>query len=236
MQLTIVLICYDFDLASYETIRKIPPNVSVLKKCVSCADKMRETCKDFPHFTIYAKPDVGIYDAFNQALSEVCTDYVLYIGTNDIINLEELNQLQHSLERQYDIYVYGVLLNSRVSDIEKFGDILFYHHQGTVMRTALYKSCGGFTDYDIHADLAVLNRIGRTYRDELKILEHPGSYLVSYDLGGVSNSGKNFRKSLSEIIRIFRDFESGIWRLGHFKALARPIYYKLRSLYGKHIW
>ena len=235
MKLTIVLICYDFDRESYETICKIPLNVSVLIKCVSCSDEMREACKDFPHFTIYAKPDAGIYDAFNQALSEVRTEYVLYIGTNDIINLEELNRLQHSFERQYDIYVYGVLLDNRVSNIEKFGNILFYHHQGTVMRTDLYSACGGFTNYEIHADLAVLNRIARTYRDELAILEHPGLYLVRYDLGGVSNSGKNFRKSLFEIINIFREFESGIWRLGHFKALARPIYYKLRSLYGKHI-
>lgn len=235
MQLTIVLICRDFDLESYETIRNIPSNVSVLIKCVSCSDNMREMCKDAVHFSIHAKPDEGIYDAFNQALSEVRTDYVLYIGTNDLINLEELDRLQHSLKRQYDIYAYGVRLNDRISNIEKFGDILFYHHQGTVMRTALYVSCGGFTNYEIHADLAALNRIARTYRDELTILEHPGRYLVSYDLGGVSNSGKNFRKSLSEIMNIFQEFECGIWRLGHLKALSRPIYYKLKFIYGKHI-
>ena len=95
------------------------------------SDEMRGKCRDFTHFTIYAKSDQGIYDAFNQALAEVRTDYVLYIGTNDIINLEELDRLQNSLKHQADIYVYGVLLNNRVSNIEKFGDILFYHHQGT---------------------------------------------------------------------------------------------------------
>ena len=98
------------------------------------------------------------------------------------------------------------------------------------MKTEHYRAFGGFRGFDIHADLALLNKIvtgvGAGFTEEV----HHGKFLVNYDLGGVSNSGENALKSLRELIAIFLIYSNGLWRLGHFKALLRPLLYKVRSL------
>lgn len=230
MKLTIVLICLEFDEAALRTLHVIPEGVVVLVKCLKADPVYKKKGEERGSTTFIIQADTGIYDAMNQALQYVETKYVLYIGSNDMINSKAIKDLCEGFVSDHDAFVFGVKLNGRISKIENFGSIRFYHHQGTVIKTELYKRFGGFTTYEIHADLALLCKISSELGTNFSVLENSTSYLVDYDLGGTSNSGKYAWKSIAELFSIFSIYEQKLWRFGHLKALFRPIYYKVKSL------
>lgn len=231
MQLTVVLICYELNSESYDTIKNIPTEIKVLVKCVSAIPECLTLIRRQKHISIIIQDDDGIYSAMNQALDAVDTEYVLFIGTNDIVSLDAPAILKTAFELDSDAYIFGVQIGERITKIENFGSIKFYHHQGTVMRTCLYVDHGKFSGFDIHADLALLNSI--SHQNNFKVTEFPGRFIVNYDIGGTSNSGDNAWLSIKELAKIFYMYDGFAWRYGHFKAILRPVYYFGKSYVGK---
>lgn len=229
-KLTIVLIAFNLDDAAVETINKIPNNIFVITKVFEQGISSKKLLHE--KHTLIEKKDTGIYDAMNQALEHVKTEYVMYIGVGDFVNKKGCEYLSLKIQEfpKYDCFVFPVKLKNRLTKIDSFGEILFYHHQGTVLKTSLIRNYSGFIKYDLHADLYLLNRIHKS--EKMLISINKGIYLVDYDLGGVSNSGDNSLKSFRELIDIFKELESNIWSLGHLKALMRPIYYWIRYKFG----
>ena len=125
MNLTIVLICLEFDKDSLRTVESVPPEVSVIVKCCSVPSDISYAVGQFKNVQLVVSNDSGIYDAMNQALDYVQSEYVLYIGTNDFINSSEISELIPKLANGADAFIFGVALNGRVTRIEEFGGIRF---------------------------------------------------------------------------------------------------------------
>lgn len=228
MSLTVALICLEFDQAALKTIAEIPDNIDIIIKSVKKNHYYEKQVKQKSNITVKVQPDISIYDAMNQALNYVKTDYVIFIGVNDIISSVAAERVSAILSDKFDAYIFGVKIGSRITKIEKFGSILCFHHQGTIMKTHLYRKYGGFVNYEIHADLALLNEIASKHTS-FRYKELGGEYVVDYDLGGTSNSGANAFRSIKELYSIFKKYENNYWTVSHIKVFMRPLYYWMKS-------
>lgn len=228
MSLTVALICLEFDQAALKTIAAIPDNIDIIIKSAKRNHYYEEQVRRRSNITVKVQPDRSIYDAMNQALYHVKTDYVIFIGVNDIISHVAAKRVTAILCDEVDAYIFSIKIGNRITKIEKFGSILFFHHQGTIMKTHLCRKYGGFVNYELHADVALLNEIASKHTS-FSYKEYDGEYIVDYDLGGTSNSGRNAFRSIRELYLIFKTYENNYWTMSHLKVFMRPLYYWMKS-------
>jgi glycosyltransferase involved in cell wall biosynthesis len=120
----------------------------------------------------HSGPDVGIYDAWNQALAHACGEYVCFLGADDAWHEPStLERVFRSVgDEQYDLVTgRGVLVDGNGRAYHEFGSAWDYKkvmrrmticHPGALHRRDLFQRLGTFdTSYRISADYAFLLRL-----------------------------------------------------------------------------
>jgi hypothetical protein len=109
---------------------------------------------------VYREHNLGIIENFNNMLSRVDTDYVMFLGADNWLRSDALAQLEHKIKRDslIDILVYDIMVTGELRDelyriysasmYSKDGDWHWNrdggHHGSMLYRTELAKKVGGY--------------------------------------------------------------------------------------------
>lgn len=192
-----------------------------------------------------SEADSGIADAWNKAIARVTGEWVLFLGSDDV--LHDANTLSYAvaaLRGAYPLYrvAYGMveLFDANGSLVERIGrnwklcatrfrDCLeFLPHQATFHHKSLFLEHGGFdTGLKIGCDYDFLLR-ELTYNDAHHLGVRPITRMMH---GGVSTSRRNvLRVNLERILLFKRHSKRRVpirlyWKA--LKALAIAIFFKI---------
>lgn len=111
---------------------------------------------------VFRKENLGIVENFNNMLSRVDTDYVMFLGADNWLRSDALAQLEHKLMRDttVDILVYDIIVTGELKEeirniyhasmFDKDGDYHWTrnggHHGSMLYRTELAKKVGGYAN------------------------------------------------------------------------------------------
>jgi glycosyltransferase involved in cell wall biosynthesis len=111
---------------------------------------------------IFRDSNLGVVDNFNNMLSRVDTDYVMFLGADNWLRSDALNQLKYRIEQEeyIDILVYDIIVTGELKDeirsiyhasmYPKDGDFYWTrdggHHGSMLYRTELAKKVGGYAN------------------------------------------------------------------------------------------
>jgi glycosyltransferase involved in cell wall biosynthesis len=174
----------DTDQNFFEWLIKVKGSIS--------KDELRHL-NNFPRLTrVLASPDSGIYGAMNQAISAVRTDYVMFLGAGDQLiegGNEELARISHILVKEkVDIAFLPVLIDGKHSvwhpNPKGMAESMSCAHPGTICRTSMIESVGGFDErYMIAGDYDLISRILRSKGPKIAVGKNA---VVKVEPGGVS--------------------------------------------------
>jgi glycosyltransferase involved in cell wall biosynthesis len=175
----------------------------------------------------------GIYDALNSASPEIEGNHVLVIGSDDFVDIDDLNQLGKEVNNPKSLYVF----NFRVfeNDISTFykvdqekilsrHDYPMIHHQSILIPADVFKR--GFNiQLKIHADYEMICWAIKNY----KILYVKGIAPVFFSIGGHSMRSVNAISSIAEISTIRENYNA--------RSRVYVVYLRilLRGFLGRHI-
>lgn len=144
-------------------------------------------------------PPEGVYEAMNAGLAEATGDYTYFLNAGDTLTgPEALNAVLAALDAYNPTWLYG-----QVSFLDRSGNSItppafdyasearanfsrgrFPPHQGTVARTSILRSFGGFdTSYRITADYTLMLRLSQISRP-VELSET----LATFEAGGISQT------------------------------------------------
>jgi len=176
------------------------------------------------HFVRWiSEPDRGIYDAFNKACQLVRGEWVLFMGTGDLLYDEAVLARFASAAAQVDAsteIIYGKvqvtdpdynnieILNRPWAEMEgrwRGGRPMIPHHQGVFHRRRLLSEDNPFDlAYPLAADSKVvfqsLARVAPVFMD---------SVVAFATQGGVSTNFRNLLRTATEIIRVNQELNHG---------------------------
>ena len=111
---------------------------------------------------VFRKENLGIVENFNNMLSRVDTDYVMFLGADNWLRSDALAQLEFKVMRDttVDIVVYDIVVTGELKDeirniyhasmFDKDGDYHWTrnggHHGSMLYRTELAKKVGGYAN------------------------------------------------------------------------------------------
>lgn len=119
---------------------------------------------------VISEPDNGISDAFNKGIREATGDIIGIINSDDILNIDTLNELNNIIEKEPDYDVYygnGIIFDDRRNHVykpnNKIEDILKYMficHPATFVKKSAYERYGMFNvKYKCAMDFELLSRM-----------------------------------------------------------------------------
>tara|TARA_Y100001001_G_scaffold160923_2_gene184432 strand:+ start:11254 stop:12000 length:747 start_codon:yes stop_codon:yes gene_type:complete len=178
-------------------------------------------------------PDEGLYDAMNKGVLESNGDYLLFMGIDDRLVVNNIPKILSELDaKDLRLLVVPVLKESAmVISPDTSGPLPIIHHQGAVFNRIALISTGFYRlDYLIHSDFDLIQKYikenGYRYR------EVP---LVVFTLGGLSTSGRSVIQSIKELSLIYCHHSKKIVTIQLLTLIARPIYYfaahRIRELF-----
>lgn len=162
--------------------------------------------------SFHSAPDLGIYDALNQAISLATGEYIIFLHSDDrFYSKDVLNELEiHIQKYQSDIILSPIVFVDQTSRIVRRWDpknfsrkLLFLGllppHTGVIIRKSVFLEIGIFDiKYKIAGDTDWLLRA--LSKNNLNI-SYFNKILTSMSLGGVSTSGLK-----SELIKLKEDY------------------------------
>ena len=125
---------------------------------------VREFVDEDPRFRYISEPDKGIYDAFNKGWKNAKGEWVYYLGSDDWLTKDGMNDLSCFTNTDAailsgDVYVNHLDSHSTLR-VAKDGKPDFGYHQGMIMRRSTLERFNGFDmKYKILADYDLLVRI-----------------------------------------------------------------------------
>lgn len=119
---------------------------------------------------IISESDNGISDAFNKGIREATGDIIGIINSDDMLNINTLNELNKvvELEPNYDVYYGNGIIFSEKSNhiykpnnnIENILKYMFICHPATFVRKTAYEKYGTFdTNYKCAMDFELLSKM-----------------------------------------------------------------------------
>jgi glycosyltransferase involved in cell wall biosynthesis len=179
-----------------------------------------------PRVQVISEPDSGIYDAMNKGISMAKGEWIYFLGSDDSLMPDVLeNVYSRLLEQEYDV-VYGQvehegsgLLYLGEFDAEK---LIFYNisHQSIFIRRNVFDLIGKFDlKYKICAD-HILNV--KWFFDQRIKKKYIPTVIARFGLSGVSNNKEDMDK-IRDLPAIVRD---------HAGFLIYSRYYIIRPLFS----
>lgn len=160
-----------------------------------------------------SEKDNGVYDAMNKGLKIASGEYVLIIGADDYLLVENFGEVfEHLIKDKPDICYGNMLMVSKdhnrvirkyiAGPFKPYKPKFGWHppHQSTIVRKKLLIDIGGFNQtYKIGADIEANWKILLGTRKVIYI----NKYLSIATIGGISNRNmKNVMKGNLEIFKI----------------------------------
>ena len=196
-----VIVIYEFNhdlIRTIESIVEENSNVSIFIKSAKEIDHraFKKIYSYSPNIVIHTKDDSGIYDAWNQSISN---DYVLkhryltFFGAGDLLTKHSLEKLSKNIQKNefdvltsksIDTYADGTsIINGAKMDKKKFQKYFCINHSGVLYRTSWIKSKKFDISYKSSGDYAFL--LKHLNDAKFSFLDHPVSI---YPVGGISSS------------------------------------------------
>jgi hypothetical protein len=148
--------------------------------------------------------DCPIYSAMNIGAETATSDYLLFMGIDDVLLVENVPHalLEIQAARRASLFVMPFSVGSRlVVQRAVAGRIRAFHHQGVLFERAALLREGGYSDrFRLHADLELMLRLQR--QDTPTTLSRP---LVRFSKGGMSTSGRHAITSIREFFAIYSE-------------------------------
>lgn len=115
---------------------------------------------------VRSKKDYGIYDAINQTLRSVDTEYYLVLGSDDFLYPRAIKEYYSHLNHDYDLVTFPVKTDSGVRRphgsffINLSASFCSVHSVGVLIKTSLHKYFGFYNlDFTIAADTLFLSKV-----------------------------------------------------------------------------
>lgn len=191
--------------------------------------------RNFLSYTI-SEPDNGIYDAWNKGIQHSSGEWVMFIGSDDLLNENALqiyaNFLSHNDDYEYISscveFVKENLQPIKISgdawEWNKFRRYMNVIHAGSIHKRIFFDKYGLFaTEYKIAGDYELLLRAGRSL--------HAGfinKVTLRMRIGGVSNSNSN---SLIEARKAKIETGKLMVALAYWDYLIAFIKFKIKKLF-----
>lgn len=188
---------------------------------------------------LISEPDQGVYDAWNKALKNVTTQWVVFLGSDDwFYDSHAIESLCGELESVDDdiVFVFGDVLRKKINDetlvsIENnhvsesllcgYHNTIPFTHTGCAQRFSLFDRFGFFSDkLKIAGDFEFYSR---TMKTGLFRAMHVDGYKICMGDEGMSNNNSWRVRLLSEKNAILIEHGKGI--------IFKIIYNKLKIMY-----
>lgn len=131
-------------------------------------DHTLDIIKKYDHYITkwISEPDKGIYDAMNKGWKMANGDWIYYLGADDILLNDGLENLIKSIENNTDI-IYGNIIYDKIWGKEEkiaypakqLKTVMCCSHQAAIMKREVIEKLQGFnTEYSIIADFDLFQR------------------------------------------------------------------------------
>lgn len=152
-----------------------------------------------------SEPDNGIYDAMNKGWKLAKGDWILYLGADDELVLDGIEQLMKAKDNADVIYGDTLLKfpsgNTKRRGIQKLSVLKHYlcsSHQSFVMKRSVIEDMGGFDpNYKIYGDFDLIQRaylIGYKFKETKEIIS-------IFFVGGVSTNNISAERERYNILK-----------------------------------
>jgi hypothetical protein len=193
-------------------------------------DLLRELIQTFPSekVTLVERPDNGIYDAMNQALSLLTSDdcYCLFLNAGDYLIPQFYVEIKNIIDNyhQFDIiyydHIHGIGSNAKLKKSPErldFGFLLgkTINHQSLFIRLKWLKKYPFDSNYSVVADWIQLFSILKNENVKIKYVNVP---MINYEGGGYSEKNDHLR--LEERRKFLKSHYSD-WELESLHTLSR---------------
>lgn len=158
-----------------------------------------------PRISYLSEKDKGIYDAFNKGWKNAKGEWIYYLGSDDILTEDGLNDLMLLAKNAASGVgvinggVYRKTVDGRIRKVLSNGFI--GSHQGMIMRRTAIQELGGFnTDYKIIADYDLFIRMKCSHWDVVNC----NSLVAYFNSGGASENFSTLRVVFREKYKILQ--------------------------------
>lgn len=176
-----------------------------------------------PHLKYVSEKDNGIYDAMNKGIGLASGDYLLFLGSDDVLVNDACQTVLDSLsDEKVDVF-YGNVRHKN-SGVVKAGKtnswkILSYNipHQAIFYHRSVFDRYKYDTDYKIYADYILNLKCWKDKEIRFRYIPH---IISVYNEGGVSSLGTDplFRKNVLKI-----SYEYSNWYITPFIMIRRML-------------
>jgi len=148
---------------------------------------------------LISEPDHGVYDAWNKGIHASAGDWIMFVGSDDYLNVGVLDCLHGMVDRSVGIdYISGKVMLIDTDGIplriigkpfnwKKFCKYMVVAHVGSLHSRRLYNSLGLYnTEFKICGDYEFLLRAGPSLRAEFVDI-----VIAKMTVGGVSSENIN---------------------------------------------
>lgn len=190
-------------------------------------DNTVQILKQNEHWITYWKsePDKGIYDAMNKALPYISTDWVIFLGADDLL-LPGFSQMLAELTDHKTIYYGNVIYKGEIHS----GYTTTYHqaklgifHQSIIYPAAVFRKYRYNLKYRIAADYALNMQLNK---DTGFKFEYRNCVVTAYNDTGISAVEKDLPFEADKSKMVFQNYGLKIWLRYLFRMLRSGLKFK----------
>lgn len=175
--LTVIIACYNSDGTLADTLdslqRQTDSDFSVIISDGGSTDNTLSVVERFSNLDlkVSSRPDDGLYDAWNQALSLVTSEYVCFLNSDDFFGQTFVeNARRCAINNDADVIIgsthildkYGRIARTVNGKVNKLSDLhkgIGFLHPSSLYKTSLFTDFGAFRKHRIAVDSEFLLRL-----------------------------------------------------------------------------
>lgn len=176
-----------------------------------------------------SEQDNGIYDAMNKALTHISTDWVIFLGADDLL-LPDFSKMLSELHNPASIYYANVMYKGA----RHSGYTTPYHqaklgifHQSIIYPAAVFRRYQYNLKYKIAADYALNMRL---HKDASFKFEYKDYVIAYYNDTGISAVAKDFPFEADKSKMIYQNYGIKLWLRYAFRNLKNKFKPELRLM------